>query len=444
MNLLRDYQLDCLNTVNNHFKTHDKQLIVLPTGSGKTFIFLTLISSKNYRSLIICPTIDLQNQILLEFKKFGLNSVSTNIDTDASHFIFVAASLNKDRTKEFLYRRKFDIIVIDEAHRANCKTYIQFLDNYPYPHKLLGCTATPERLDKKPLTQVFTHFTYKISLLELIKNKYLVDLSCFRIRTKIKISNRKSDFTSTELKMLDSDTRNDVIKKTFLQNCTQKKTLIFCLNIEHADKISLLLREHGIKCASIHGNKSLQERKDIIEGFRKGKYTCLTNCQLLTEGFDEPSIEALIIARPTCSKALYTQMIGRGLRTYPGKTECVLYELTDNNHSITTFEDLSEITIQKKFENLDGLKLSDLDDACRVQRSKELISAQSAEIEIEKIKYSLVDSEGKHLWNSFLQKPASITQKRYLEEIGVKTNAETNLLEYLFYNWKDKLKKKYG
>ena len=222
MNLLRDYQLDCLNTVNNHFKTHDKQLIILPTGSGKTFIFLNLIASKNYRSLIICPTIDLQNQILLEFKKFGLNSVSTNIDTDASHFIFVAASLNKDRTKEFLYRRKFDIIVIDEAHRSNCKTYIEFLENYPHPHKLLGCTATPERLDKKPLTQVFTHFTYKISLLELIKNKYLVDLSCFRIRTKIKVSNRKSDFTSTELKMLDSDARNDVIKKTFLQNCTQK------------------------------------------------------------------------------------------------------------------------------------------------------------------------------------------------------------------------------
>ena len=288
------------------------------------------------------------------------NQCEKNITVKTFH------SINFQKSHDEIFSQNFDLIVIDEAHHSECKTIQRFLKTYRKAHKpckILGVTATPERADEKSLLNTFDKLTFSKDIFWMIKNNYLCDIEAYRIKTNQTFNDsiQNSDFCPNFLKVLDNDSRNSLIYKTFVENCSNKKTIIFCININHCEKIAQFFQKNSIKSSAIHGGLTKNAREKILSDFRSGDIQVLTNCQLLTEGFDEPSIEAIIIAKPTRSKSLYSQMIGRGLRTFPKKSMCYLYELTDNSHKICNFLCLNpSMTFDSQVSYKNGSKLSSL------------------------------------------------------------------------------------
>ena len=196
----------------------------------------------------------------------------------------------------------------------------------------------------------------------------------------------------------------------------------------------------GIRAMAMHGDLPSTERKRILQDFKSGKLEVLTNCQLLTEGFDEPSIEAIIIARPTKSKTLYCQMIGRGLRPFKDKNRCYLYELTDNAYKICTFNVLLGIPQEKDLDYENGSLLSK---EFRERKHKDLISIDIKDVNYEKVKIDILNYKKK--FQSYMHSiPAPQRQKDLLTKIGIEFYPDLSVLEFCFLLWKEKLKVKYG
>jgi ATP-dependent helicase IRC3 len=446
---VRDYQKECIQTIENVFKERDRQFIQLPTGSGKTWIFCEYLSKNSDRALIICPSIELREQILTICKKFNISSVSKDLNKETKNHVITSMSLCFDKNLDKINDHKYDHIVIDEAHHAQCETYKKFLENLDFSCKILGCTATPERLDGKSLLDIFEILSFERNIYQLIVDGFLSDIEAYRIKTNQKISKRGIDFKSVELKELDNESRNKIILETYFENCVNKKTLIFCLNIEHCIRINDLLKLEGIKSAYIHGKMNIKSRKEILKKYKTGEIEVLTNCQLLTEGFDEPSIEAIIITRPTASKSLYCQMLGRGLRKFEGKEVCYLYELTDNNHNICTFNVACGKEPQFQIDYANKTRLTEL------YKEIEKINLEDFKISTEKIE--LFTNQNKLAGNSiqlinsyFYDILATQDQLDYLAKNGILKREniqfpnEINFLEAAFLIWKEKIKRKHG
>jgi len=438
--ILREYQKECINTIYEKFKKRKRQLIQLPTGAGKTFIFLNYLKLHSKKAIIICPTKELQEQIykwakiFLKDKKIFCRR--KNFDKDCDFYIYTAASLNFGIVEKYFHKIDCDTVIIDEAHHAQANTYKNFLNKYSqyFDFKLLGCTATPERLDKKSLFEIFGEITYEKNVIELITNGDLCNIIGYKVKTgqTIKKINKQldHDFTFVDLKLLDNETRNKILINTYLKNCKNKKTLVFCLNISHSEYIAKTLRDNGIKSECIHGKLSEKVRSEILTRFSLGEIEVLTNCQLLTEGFDEPSIEAIIIGRPTRSKALYHQMIGRGLRNHPGKKNCVLYELYDIGNRVCNFSSLVDLHEDSKWEYPDGIVLKKLRD-------------EVEKINIKHIHTSLEKFDVFEKGLNISQKKPFDFQIKALEKLGIK-NKFLNYLEASYLLWKQELKVKYG
>lgn len=438
---LRPYQQDCVDAIASHFEKNDKQLIQIPTGGGKTFIFLHYLKFASVKTLIVVPTIELLEQVL-HWGKIILNDrevLSYKDRKDADVIVTTTAALRYSSNQTLF--GKFDHLVIDEAHHIYAKNYLEFMDKQTHKYKLLGCTATPERMDGKNLLKIFDSLTFDMNLLDLIKLEELCDIEATRVKTNISLTGhirKGGDIVPKKLKELDNVSRNRLIIKTFKDECPDKKTLIFCVNIEHAISLSGMMNKKGISSEYIYGDMSSSKRKRILADFKKGKIQVLTNCQLLTEGFDEPSIEALIIARPTMSKTLYCQMVGRGVRKHPGKEVCELYELTDNIHDICTFNTLA---IPDKFYEGDYTPRKRL-----THYAKELESLDIQSIDIEKVKFNLfkpeeVLSESRYE-TAFKNVTMPTTKKRFINRLPYKN--DLNPLELSFLIWKEKIKEKYG
>jgi superfamily II DNA or RNA helicase len=450
---LKEFQKECIEQICKHFSVYKKQLIQLPTGSGKTFIFLHYLRDYSKKSVIVVPSKELEEQvfywgkIICKDKSIIRNRYNMiHLFNQPDIIITTAAALRFDKTKEFIKEFDFDTLVIDEAHHAQAITYKKFLKTIDQKSfNLLGCTATPERLDKKPLFEIFEHLTYKKNILDLILTKDLCNAKAFKIKTGCKISSnevRKGDFLPKSLSKLNNETRNKILHKCFLEHAFDKKTLIFCVNINHAVAIADSLKKCGIKSAAVWGSMPLKEREKILEDFKKGDIQVISNCQLLTEGFDEPSIESLIIARPTLSKSLYCQMIGRGLRNFPGKEFCYIYELTDNAHNICDLTSTLEISSNFKKE------YSNNTDILALAKEYEHIDEENIEIKKEEFnilnqKFVLNDNGYLNIFNTNFDKIKPT--KRQQEKLN-KHNfiSEMSCLEASFILWKEKLREKYG
>ncbi len=438
---LQQHQIECIDAIEKHFKKSSRQLIQLPTGSGKTYIFLSYLSKHSKSSLIICPTKELQEQIYnsaLNF--FHKSEISMKEDANPTFKrlnIWIAASLGL-KNREKLVEVKFDHIVIDEAHRAMSKTYQSFVSHYQSVwknFKLIGFTATPERNDSQSLLEIFETLTFTRNIYDLIKLGMLSDIEAHRIKTFQKFNKRQGangDIQAKNIKDLDNETRNNIVLKTINKHCADKKTLIFCVSISHAENLSNLLKSCGYAADYVSGKMTKQVRQQKLKDFKSGKIQFMANCQLLTEGFDEPSIECLIMARPTISKALYCQMLGRGLRKFPGKDICYLYEITDNVHDICNFNVAGGAERYFEGEYTNGIKLTEL--------TKELESLKEIEISIKKEKINLFNPLEDKLESEY----AFEHQLKYLKDKQINFFEPINFLEAAFLIWKNKLKEKYG
>jgi len=439
---LRDYQTECIDTMHKHFKSSNRQLIQMPTGAGKTITFLKYISLYCKRSIIIVPTRELLEQVeesswnfMHKSEVFAKHNSIINLK---NHNIIIAASLNSQPTVNKLLTHNAELIIIDEAHRAQSATYRNFIEKYADRNpnvKICGFTATPERLDKQPLLELFEKLTFSRTIYDLVKAGHLCDMGSYRIKTGHRFNDRRitsGDFAPIAIKELNNESRNNIIYNTYKESCIGKKTLVFCVNVEHAQCLAILFQKQGVKAEAIYGNMPLSKRKKIIKDFRSGEINVLLNCQLLTEGFDEPSIETIIIARPTKSKSLYCQMIGRGLRNYPGKKLCYLYELTDNSHNICTFTVTSEREIELEYEYQNGIRLTKLKET--------LEGVNLTDFVLLKEKICVFENQNGYLASQM----ATEYQLKQLQENGIKYIEPVTFLEASFMLWKHRLQEKYA
>lgn len=371
--LLRDHQKNAVRVITETFKFTNKQYIEMPTGSGKTITFLSYAKNNHKRVLIIVPSIQLLEQVYEESLKFYDKKMvsrkgGNHVDKPRDIHICVIHSI-KGKYLEMLTGMDFDLVIFDEAHHIQADSYRRFLKEYDQRNECddkvfyLGVTATPDRLDGKILNELLEECSFKIEIQELIKKKYLSDIEGFSVKTGIditKVDSHNGDFSLQHLyKKLCNDSRNEMIIKLIQDEMKDRKSIVFCINIEHSKDINQLLAKKNISSAHIDGTMSFSQRSAILSAFREGQIKVLCNCQLLTEGFDEPSIDGIILARPTRSRALFTQMVGRGLRIYPGKKNCKIIDVVDSHTSLAGFNSILEdipYPSPSKFKSIDEIK----------------------------------------------------------------------------------------
>lgn len=331
-------------------------LIVIPTGTGKSQIViedLKILSKSDavHNVLIMVPSITVKNDWIERAK-----SLPDNLHVDIK--FYNTAFLEKNSFEKNYY----DYIVFDEAHHAqaaNCKKTLQ----YYTPKYLLGLTATPERLDQKKLEDIFGHYESRISLKDAVEKGILSNIRCYRLLSNIDLSNVRyngTDYNYADLeKSLIIDSRNeliaDTIKKYFLpHNGFFKQGIVFCVNINHAKKLEKMLCERGIVARAVFGANS--ENDEIFNAYKNRKIQFLISCQIISEGWDSPQTEIVVMARPTLSKVLYLQQIGRGVRKYPGKECLYIIDVVDNYEGKLTPWSFNSLFKIPQYSDFAGLK----------------------------------------------------------------------------------------
>lgn len=345
---LRDYQIDAISAIKDTFEESNRQYVVLPTGSGKTITFLSYLKDNHNNALIVVPSKELLNQVyesaLLFFDKKDISRKGNNFDeTIGSIHICIVNSMRGSYLKR-LEESYFEIVVIDEAHHSQSKSYRRMIyqrtELYP-DTKFLGFTATPDRMDGLFLADILDILSFQKELYDMIRDGYLSDIEGYSVKTKINLADvddHNGDFSIRQLyKKLCVKSRNELIINLCKRDMKDRKCLIFCINRDHSKVICKMLNDEGLSAKHIDGKSSISERHSILGAFQRGEVNFLTNCQLLTEGFDEPSIDGIILARPTRSKALFLQMLGRGLRLSPGKKNCKVIDIMDNHKLLANF-----------------------------------------------------------------------------------------------------------
>jgi hypothetical protein len=229
----------------------------------------------------------------------------------------------------------FNLLIVDEAHHASPDnlTYQRVLDHFAEVPRL-GVTATPQRGDRKGLIGVFDDVVYFRSIEDMIREGWLVPPCGYRVRTGTDLSGvrtRGGEFIESELaEAVDNDSRNRLAVEAYIELAVGRRACVYCVNIEHAEHMEETFRQAGFSVTSVFGHTPKDTRKERLADFSKGRYSVMVSVGVLTEGWDDPGVSCLIMARPTRSPLLFTQIIGRGLRLHPpDKTDCLIIDLAD-------------------------------------------------------------------------------------------------------------------
>lgn len=310
----RPYQAECLSIIEN--QPPGSYLCNLATGLGKTWIF-THIPRKG-RVLVLAH----REELVRQPAKYYDCPVGFEIAAEKSHGeeVVIASVQSLVRRLERFSPDDFDMIITDECHHAAARTYRTIYDHFS-PRLHIGFTATVARGDKIRLDTVFSKIIFQRDLRWGIKNGYLCDIFCKRIDIGYDLSavhTRHGDYAPGELAQA-MDGTADAIAQTYREHAVGA-TLIFAVNVEQCEEIA-----KRIPGAAVVTGET-RDRAAIIEAFTAGEIPCIVNCMVFTEGTDIPRVETVIVARPTQSESLYAQMVGRGLRLYPGKEKLTLID----------------------------------------------------------------------------------------------------------------------
>ena len=312
---LRDYQQECIDKIAQ--AGHGKHLVQMATGLGKTVTFANI--PRHGRMLILSHREELVNQPLKYFDCTKGVEMS-KYHTDGSEEVVSASIQTMTHRLDRFSPDDFDIIIVDEAHHAAAQSYKTVIDHFT-PRLLLGFTATPNRADKCRLNDVFDDIIFQRDLRWGIEHGYLCDILCKRADIGYDLSavhTRLGDYAPGELAEA-MDGTADAIAQAYREHA-KGATLIFAVSVEQCYEIA-----KRIEGAEVVTGQT-KDRADIIRRFTHREIPCLVNCMVFTEGTDIPLVETVIIARPTQSDALYTQMVGRGLRLHPDKDRLTLID----------------------------------------------------------------------------------------------------------------------
>jgi superfamily II DNA or RNA helicase len=352
---LRDYQIECVDTVLAEYSSGIKrQIISLPTGSGKTVVMASIAKQLNKKTLLLAHREELLTQSIDKFKLFWPN-VDIGLckaEYNEIHNQVVVGSVQtccRPNRLDSLREQGFELLLIDEAHHSVSDSYQSIINALGFAngsHRLMvGVTATPMRSDKQGLGDIFEKLVFSRSIATMIRGNYLSPVAGRKILTNFsfdRIKTKNGDFDLGELaEAVNTSERNAFIASKFKEYASSRKGVAFCVDVQHCKDLSNAFREAGINSMAVYGDMPAIERKNVLDGLKSGKFQVVTSCGILVEGFDEPSIDVVIMARPTKSPGLYIQCVGRGLRLWPGKENCYVLDFTDRGHNLDTVMTLS-------------------------------------------------------------------------------------------------------
>lgn len=311
-------------------------LLYHATGTGKTVTAATDAKKVGKRTLFLAHTKELVSQAGDTFK---------DIWEDRETGLYVAEKKEKDsyvvcgsiqsvsQNIEQFRPEDFGYIIIDEAHHSMADTYKKVLE-YFRPDFTLGLTATPERMDGENLLEVFKNVAHKLDLKTSIEMGELAPIRCIRVKTNVDLSSVRINgikYNSQDLESkLFMPERNRLIAETYTNYVKDKKTVVFCASVKHAEEIAGIFREYGVKAEAVSGSTKQSQREKTLKEYEQGDINVLCACDLLNEGWDSPHTQVLFMARPTMSRTIYLQQLGRGTRKCEGKEYLMVFDFIDN------------------------------------------------------------------------------------------------------------------
>lgn len=327
--MLRDYQIDICSRVSEAFEHHRSVMVQMPTGTGKTVVLAELVKrlkmkNEGLKILIVAHRRELVEQIKATIKRMKMDSRNITVES-------IQTISRRIDALDFIP----SLVVIDEAHHALAKTYKMMWDAWP-DARFLGLTATPCRLNGKGFTDLFDVLVQSWDIPTFIKEKWLstydfVSIKSDGVTQRLLDSLQKrgadGDYQNKEMDMLlNKKPSIERLYRSLEEYGKDRKGIVYAINISHAQKITKLYQENGVKAIAIDSKTPATERQADIEAFKKGDIQVLVNVDIFSEGFDCPDVEFVQLARPTLSLAKYLQMVGRGLRVAKGKKNCVIID----------------------------------------------------------------------------------------------------------------------
>jgi len=447
---LRPYQVNAIKAVSDEFKKgHNHTLLVLPTGTGKTIVFAKVVElnvNGGKRALILAHRSELLDQASDKLKlASGLDTAlekaeSTSIGSFEPVTVASVQTLSQEKRLNKFPRDYFDLIVVDEAHHCMSETYQRIL-NYFNTAKVLGVTATPDRADQKNLGQFFDSKAYEYTLNQAVREGFLCPVKAQMIPLELNINNvglSNGDYAVGEIGSALEPYLNQVTLE-MLNYCKGRKTVVFLPLIKTSQKFCELLNLHGFEAAGINGNS--KDRDQVLKDFENGEYDVLCNSMLLTEGWDCPSVDCIIVLRPTKIRSLYQQMVGRGMRLAPNKSELLLldflwmterHDLCRPSALISKDEEIAKRIDKKVMDREAGIDLISAEDEAEkdvIQEREEALARELAAMKkkqrklVDPIQYAfsiaaedLANYKPTFAWE---MSPATDRQIDYLEKHGI-------------------------
>lgn len=366
---LRDYQYKAIQSAMQARREGFRRLLVcLPTGAGKTVIFSELCRLAKQNVLVLAHREELLFQARSKIAMMTENTIKVGIEQGDSHApedskVVVASirSLRTDRLQALIQKHQFGLIIYDECHHAAADDNLRVLRELgcfdaDWSGTLIGFTATTKRGDGIGLDKVFEVIVYDRSILEMIKEGYLVPLRGYRINTSAELYSLLGETEDELEEQVDIESRNALVARSIQELARDRRTIVFCVTVLHAVNMAKALNSLGISTGVIYGDMPREKRTEILKDFRAERLQCLTNVMVLTEGFDDPGVSCIAMARPTKSESLYAQCVGRGARLFEGKEDCIVLDFVD-------LSDLSLVNLPSLFGipreiNLEGEEIT--------------------------------------------------------------------------------------
>lgn len=424
---LRDYQEACLSAIENNLsKDIRDQIIILPTGSGKTIIFSELIRRKKLKTLIIAHRLE-----LLEQAEEKLKLVAPDIESgvfcgtrkELGKQVTIASIQSAYRHRDLFLKEGFELLIIDEAHHAVARTYLEMMDylgfkqidkvrnNKASSHGIvLGFTATAKRGDRKALKRIFKSIAYELKLEELVSKGFLVRPKGLHVTVDIDLEDVQTvmgDYKKLSLrKVMTSDPARKIVAKTIKKFASERQGIVFSCDIAHAELLQEDIENSGFRCDVVHSNVSLDRRRKAIKDFSEGNVQFLINPMILTEGFDCPIADCMINAAPTQNRPLYIQKAGRVLRLHPEKDDALLIDFgyAGEENPLQTAQTLGSVIEVKK-----------VDDTLELMSDEELKAHKKEQEELEEQKRK--EEENLKL---------AVTREEEYDPLGIQKQEEEN------------------
>ena len=447
---LRPYQQEAMDAVFREWGNGvQKTLLVLVTGGGKTIVFSKIISRcvrEGKRVLILAHRGELLDQAADKlYKATGLKcAVEKAEQTSASSWYRVTVgsiqTLMRDKRLQSFAPDYFDVIVVDEAHHALSEGYQKVL-KYFDKAKVLGVTATPDRGDMKELGTYFESMAYEYPLPRAIKDGYLCRIKALTIPLKLDISGvgvSSGDFKVGEIGSA-LDPYLEQIADEMTRTCMDRKTVVFLPLIATSQKFMGMLNRRGFNAEEVNGES--EDRAEILKRFESGETNVLCNSMLLTEGWDCPSVDCVVILRPTKARSLFTQMVGRGTRLHPGKDHLLLLDFLWQTERldlcrpaslICTDEDVSKCMTKRLLDEAEPIDITEVEtlaeqdallqrEEALAEKLREMRKKKRALVDPLQYAMSIQDADLSSYRPSFgwESEPASEKQNTHLEKLGI-------------------------